>query len=306
MIVGLDVGGTKIDAVCIGEDNRVSSRVRLATGHGVSGVVASIGSALEALMIEEGRREISSLGIGIPGIVSPGTTLVRHSVNLGVDELDLALALAHVTDAPIRVENDVKAAALGAYALREERSSMAYLNLGTGVAAGIVVAGELWSGARGGAGEVGHLSVDPNGPLCKCGQRGCVEALCGGAAVAARWQTDAPLPVLDLFDAADAGDALALEIRSQLALGIAGGIRALALTVDVETIVLGGGVSALGNRLEALVREQLRNEGANSAFLASLALDERMELLPPGSAAAALGAALIGAQEQRNGALAHG
>ena len=96
---------------------------------------------------------------------------------------------------PVRVENDVKAAAFGAYALRGGSSgSMAYLNLGTGIAAGIVADGELWRGARGTAGEVGHISVDPNGPLCRCGQRGCIEAFAGGGAIAERWGRPGALP----------------------------------------------------------------------------------------------------------------
>ena len=129
---------------------------------------------------------------------------VVHAVNLGVDELDLAAAVEPGLGVPVRVENDVKAAAFGAYALHGGSGSMGYLNLGTGIAAGIVADGELWRGARGTAGEVGHISVDPNGPLCRCGQHGCIEAFAGGGAIAERWGRAGALPVRDVFDAADA------------------------------------------------------------------------------------------------------
>src|SRR5690606_18973887 len=200
--------------------------------------------------------------------------------------------------APVRVENDVKAAALGAHALRGGGGSMAYLNLGTGVAAGLVFDGELWRGARGTAGEVGHISVDPDGPLCRCGQRGCIEALVGGAAVAERWGRPGPLPLRAVFDAADAGDPHASELRGGVAHGVAAAVRLLVLTTDVDVVVLGGGLSALGRRLLDDVRAELVRSAAASAFLRSLGLDGRVELLPAASPAAALGAAIIGATEQ--------
>ena len=137
---------------------------------------------------------------------------------------------------------------------------MAYLNLGTGIAAGIVADGELWRGARGTAGEVGHISIDPNGPLCRCGQRGCIEALAGGGAIAERWGRPGALPVRDVFDAADAGDPLARELRSGLARGVAAAVRVLVLTADVDVVVLGGGVTALGDRLMADVAAELARQ----------------------------------------------
>ena len=95
--------------------------------------------------------------------------LDAHAVEV---HTDLAAAVAPVLGVPVRVENDVKAAALGAASLRGGTLSMGYLNLGTGIAAAIVTGGVLWRGARGGAGEIGHLSIDPAGPVCRCGQRG--------------------------------------------------------------------------------------------------------------------------------------
>lgn len=181
---------------------------------------------------------------------------------------------------------------------------MAYLNLGTGVAAGIVAGGELWRGARGTAGEVGHISIDPNGPLCRCGQHGCIEALAGGGAIAERWGHPGALPVRDVFDAADAGDPRARELRAGLARGVAAAVRVLVLTADVDAVVLGGGITGLGPRLMADVTAELTGSAEASPFMRSLRLEERVELLPAGSPAAALGAALVGAA--RDGVLAHG
>lgn len=309
MRVGLDVGGTKTDAVAVSASGGIAGRVRLATGWGPDAVVQTILDAVAALAAEPGLQAetFTSIGVGIPGQVAPGGTRVLHAVNLGVDELDLAAAVEPALGGiRVRVENDVKAAAVGAHALRGMPGSMAYLNLGTGVAAGYVFDGELWRGARGTAGEVGHVSVDPHGPVCRCGQRGCIEAFAGGAAIAERWGRPGALPVRDVFDAADAGDAGAVALRAGLAHGVAAAVRVLVLAADVDVVVLGGGLTALGDRLLGDVRRELGGSAAASPFLRSLRLDDRVELLPAGSPAAALGAALVGASFDPQEALARG
>lgn len=298
MRLGLDVGGTKTDAVAVAPDGAIVARTRLATGWGPDAVVQTILAAVSALQADPAlaAADIRSVGIGIPGRIEPGSGRVEHAVNLGVETLDLAAAVAPALGVPVRVENDVKAAALGAASLRGGARSMGYLNLGTGMAAAVVTDGVLWRGARGGAGEIGHLSIDPAGPVCRCGQRGCIEALAGGGAVSARWGKPGPLPIRDVFDAADAGDAAAMRLRTDLARGVAAAIRVLVLTADVDTVVLGGGITALGTRLEAEVATQLETSAHESAFLRSLQLVDRVEILPIGAPAAALGAALIGAE----------
>ncbi|NYE21176.1 ROK family protein [Microbacterium immunditiarum] len=308
MRVGLDVGGTKTEVVAIDADGVIAGRVRMATGWGPDAVTRTIVDGVRALGAEAGidLAAVRSVGVGIPGQIEPGSARVVHAVNLGVDELDLAAAVGPQLGVPVRVENDVKAAALGAFALHGGAGTMAYLNLGTGVAAGIVAGGELWRGARGAAGEVGHISVDPNGPVCRCGQRGCIEAFAGGGVIAERWGRSGALPVRDVFDAADAGDAGAIELRRGLARGVAAAVRVLVLTVDADVVVLGGGITALGDRLLVDVVSELGASAEASAFMRSLRLEDRVELLPAGSPAAALGAALIGAAHDPEEALAHG
>jgi predicted NBD/HSP70 family sugar kinase len=303
MKVGLDVGGTKTDAVAVDDAGAIVGRLRLPTGWGPDAVGQTVVDAVRALGAEAGvdLAAVRSVGVGIPGQIEPGTGRVVHAVNLGVESLDLAAVVGPQLGVPVQVENDVKAAALGAHALHTDGGasapgSMAYLNLGTGIAAGIVSDGVLWRGARGTAGEVGHISVDPNGPLCRCGQRGCIESFAGGGAVAERWRRRSALPVRDVFDAADAGDAEAQQLRTGLARGVAAAIRVLVLTADVDIVVLGGGVTALGDRLMADVSAELTASAEASPFMRSLRLQERVELLPPGSPAAALGAAIVGAQ----------
>ncbi|MFG6403932.1 ROK family protein [Microbacterium sp. P04] len=308
MRVGLDVGGTKTEAVAVDDAGGVIARMRLTTGWGAQGVVRTVFDVVTALADELAvlGETVGTVGIGMPGQVEPGGTRIVHAVNLGIEELDVAGAVEPLLGVPVRVENDVKAAAAGAYLLHRGAGAMAYLNLGTGVAAGIVSDGHLWRGARGTAGEVGHISVDPAGPLCRCGQRGCIEALAGGAAVTERWGKPGVHPVADVFDAADAGDADAAALRAGVAFGVAAAVRVLVLTADVDTVVVGGGLTALAPRLTADVADTLGESAALSPFLRSLRLEERVTLLPPGSPAAAVGAALIGAARDAEGVLTRG
>lgn len=296
--VGLDVGGTKIDALALDADDTILARTRIPTGWGDHAVVAAVHEAVAALAGTAGfsSADVASVGIGIPGLVDADAGRVLHAVNLGVTELDLADVVQMRLPVPVAVENDVKAAAVGAAYLRGHAHSMAYLNLGTGVAAGIVIDGALWRGAQGTAGEVGHLSVDPRGRVCGCGQRGCIETFCGGGAVSRAWGRGGEWPIRDIFDLAEQGDAFARELREGIAFGAAAAVRSLVLSADVETVVIGGGVTALGDRLLDDLARRLRQESAESAFIGSLRLDERIELLPTGSPAAALGAALAGAE----------
>jgi len=320
MRLGFDVGGTKTDAVVVasgdgrtgGDDSRILARVRRTTGWGADAVITTILAAVDELAHAVGVPAVAftSIGVGMPGQVAPGSSLVTHAVNLGIDELDLGLALGPRLGIPVRAENDVKAAAVGASALRgaDPSQSLAYLNLGTGIAAGFVRGGRLWRGAHGSAGEVGHISVDPAGPLCRCGQRGCIEAFSGGAAVAERWGRSAgpgALPVRDVFDAADAGEAEAIALRHGLSYGIASAIRVIVLAGDVDTVILGGGITGLGERMLRPVVTELEESAAASPFLRSLRLSERVDLLPPGSPAAALGAAIVGADYEQE-AVFHG
>ena len=296
---GIDIGGTKTDAVAIDAAGGVLHRVRLATGFGAEAVLGTAAAAVEQLAAAAGvaPEAFGSIGIGVPGAVDPATGRVEHAVNLGLPELELGAEMARRLGRTVRVENDVNAAALGAFALLggSPAQSMAYLNLGTGLAAGLVIRGELWRGSRGVAGEIGHIPVDPSGPECPCGQRGCLELMASGSAVARQWPTEDPAPVRALFAAADAGDPAAVEVRRRLVANVAAAVRLLVLTVDVDEVVIGGGLASLGTALLGEVRAVLAGWATGSEFLASLQLADRVELVPHGANAAAVGAALVGA-----------
>jgi len=295
MRVGVDVGGTKTAAVLLCGDD-VVRQIRLPTGYGPESVVETAVSAVASLARRVGLApaDLESVGVGIPGLVDPRTGRVSHAVNLGLNDLDLGPTLSSRLGVRVHIENDVNAAALGAYHSLEldDAESMAYLNLGTGFAAGLVLQGRLWRGARGAAGEIGHIPIDTNGPLCPCGQRGCLELTASGSALARNWPTDHARPAEALFHAADQGDEQARMVRTRFVEHIASAVRVLVLTVDVDFVVFGGGMSALGQPLLATVCRVLDIRADTSQFLGSLELASRVRMLPEGSPVAAIGAAL--------------
>jgi len=296
MRIGVDIGGTKTEAVAIDDAGLVIDEVRVPTGFGADAVIASTVAAVTELADRLGTApaEFGAIGVGVPGAVDPASGRVAHAVNLGLDGLALGDELAARLGVRVRLENDVNVAALGAFHLlgHGPERSMAYLNLGTGLAAGLVLGGRLWRGSRGTAGEIGHIPVDPAGELCSCGQRGCLELLASGSAVARQWPTEHPRPVQNLFEAAAAGDALAIEVRARFIDNVASAVRVLVLTVDVDDVVIGGGITSLGTPLLDAIRDVLTAWSAQSEFLASLELPSRVVLAPAGPVAS-VGAALL-------------
>ena len=334
--VGLDIGGTKVLGVLVDLDARVPAAlhtVRLPTVSGCEGIVASASAVVESLAelagVPVGR--LRAVGVGVPGVVDPESGDVSHAVNLGiVGTVRLgALLSARLQGVPVRVDNDLNAAALGAARVRAARlglvgapwgsgrrleggpddrvvqrarsnEDLAYLSLGTGVAAGLLLDGTVRRGARGAAGEIGHVPVVPGGLACPCGQRGCLERYASGAALDVAWpsRSGRPAPV-ELFAAAADGDRAAVAVRDAFADAVAAAVRLLILTCDVDRVVIGGGVSGVGAPLLRAVQEALAAQAARSPFLRSMAMADRVELAPQDVPVAAIGAALLCAAVSR-------
>lgn len=300
--VGLDIGGTKVLGVLLastpGAAPVVHGSVRVPTRRGHAGVVASAAEAVEALCAQAGLTvdDLTGVGAGVPGVVEPLTGAVSHAVNLGIDGTDVPLGellRERLGGVPVGVENDLNAAALGAAELLGLGGDLAYLALGTGVAAGLLLDGRLRRGHLGAAGEIGHVPYVVDGPACPCGQRGCLELYASGSAIDAAWpsRTGRPAPA-EVFEAAAAGDREALAVQGRFVDAVAAAVRMLVLTCDVEHVVLGGGVAEVGAPLLEEVAAAVRRQAEGSAFLRSLHVAERLSLVPRELQVAAVGAAL--------------
>ncbi|WP_061960860.1 ROK family protein [Demequina flava] len=292
--IGVDIGGTKIDAVVVDDNAEVLGRHRVPVRKGPDGVLSATTEAVATLTSEVGINvtDAASVGIGIPGTVTNG--VVRYAQNLDLEELDLASALGSHWGREVLVENDVSAAAIGAWKLVAPQShSVAYLNLGTGLAAGIILDGQLWRGVHGAAGEIGYVSIDPTGPVDAEGVAGGLETYASGSGIVRQWGKPGA-DAREIMALAAKADPDAVAIRDRLYVGVASAIRVLVLAYDVEEVIIGGGLTGLGDSLMDGTTHVLDEWARSSSFLSSLALAKRTRMLEGYKPVAAIGAAMLG------------
>jgi glucokinase len=191
IVVGVDIGGTKTAILVCDADGAVLARSVAPTAVGDRDRAADAISALVEAAIHDGgakRADVAALGVGVPGRVDRERGTVTLAVNLDWYDLPLGPRLEARLGIPTLVENDVRAAALGLHRRRlfAQVESLALLAIGTGISAGVVLDGVLHRGAHGLAGEIGHVIIEPDGPPCACGNRGCFETVAAGPAIVAR------------------------------------------------------------------------------------------------------------------------
>lgn len=305
LIAGVDVGGTKTSVVVTDDQDRVLYQRVAPTER--SSLVDQIAGLVDAARRELGH-EVAAVGVAIPGHVDPYDGSVSMAVNLGITYLLLGPLLEDELGVPTFVEHDARAAALWLSAQTgngpsARAPSLAYLAIGTGISAGVVLDGVLLRGANGFAGEVGHVVADPAGRICACGLRGCLETIAAGPAIgrqadearaAGRSTTLPPHPsAADVFRAGAAGDEVAIEITERVASHLARAIRSLALTLGLKRVVIGGGVAAAGPALIEAIRTRIALERAASPLVEAALGGATVELLSPSEAPGARGAAAI-------------
>ena len=208
--IGIDVGGTKIAGVLLAEAADGDARPKLLAERsiqarpGAEQLVDDVVSVVEALTKDApAAAGIATIGIGTPGMVDAATGAVENIANLDIVRVELGGEVARRTGVPTRVENDVNAAALGAAAMLPptdgagDKDTVVFLNLGTGLAVGVIRGGELDHGYSNNVGEIGHVPVEPHRWPCACGQRGCLETAASGGAATRLWpQDDPPMPAI--------------------------------------------------------------------------------------------------------------
>lgn len=292
--IGMDIGGTKIEAVSLDHAGQVEATVLVPTVPGPEAVLSSIIEVVSQLAAKTQREitDFGGIGIGIPGQVDRASGEVRNAYNMGLSSLALGPEITSRTGVQTDVDNDVTAAAIGAAHIMGAQGTVGYLNFGTGLAAGIVVDGVPIRGANGFAGEIGHLAIDPRGRLCKCGQRGCLETVASGTALKQHWAGAGNHPGRVLMKAIADGDTEAKQAFDFLVEGAANSVRVLGLTINPDSVVIGGGLRLLGDPFTDGIRAQLDAWAEESEFFAALRLSERIKVLPSDSPAAAVGAAL--------------
>lgn len=268
VVAGVDLGGTKILGVALDGDRptEVLAEARVLTPRGPDAMVEAMAAVVDRLGDEVGP--LTAAGIGAAGLVDRSGVL-RHGPNLpGVTDLDLATTMASRLGLPVAVDNDATCAAwaeaqVGAAAGAHDA---VLVTLGTGIGAGLIADGARMRGAYGFAGEPGHMCVDPQGPRCPCGRRGCWERFASGSGLA-RLARDAAfagrIPGVVLLAGGDpedvrgehvtraaaTGDAGAVSVMADFGWWVALGVAALVNVLDPEVVVIGGGLVAAGPML---------------------------------------------------------
>lgn len=207
---------------------------------------------------------IHAIGIGFPGFIDPETGILAQSPNLpGLLNVNLGADLSRVLGRLVRVENDANAAAYGEFCqLGQPAGGVLYLGLGTGVGGGLVMDGKVWRGVHGYALEAGHLIVEPGGRLCGCGNHGCVEQYASATAISRSYSeaSGQSLSAYDIAQLAGQGDEHARKAFAMAGDKLAQALAMILNIVDVEHVVLGGGVMAAWDWMQSAFEQRLYHD----------------------------------------------
>ena len=302
--IGVDLGGTKLLAGAVADDLSLGARVyRRIAGLGLQELFDVVSEAVAAVVAEAGEPD--AIGFGIPSLIDRRTGVSVRCVHLPLDGVAFGAEMQRRLGRPVTVDNDANCALVA-----EDRSGAAagasdalMLTLGTGIGGAIMIDGRLYRGALGAAGELGHMTVDLDGPPCfgDCPGRGCLEALASGSALQrdaaaglaahpASLLCDSPGPLTGeaIVGAANMGDEFAVGVVSALGRRLGAGLSALVNAFNPEVVVVGGGLSAAGELILGPAREEMLHRALPPSrdFV-------RVELAVLGEDAGMIGAALL-------------
>jgi glucokinase len=256
MLAGIDLGGTQVRVALARSDGKLVASVKTKTPQlkTPQGMVAWAAAEIDRL---RGNQKVTSIAIGAPGPIDLKRGILVNPPNLPWRNVALVSMLSRATGAKVHLANDADMAGLGEFHHGAGRGTrhMVYITWSTGIGGGLIIDGRLHRGGHGTAGEVGHMIVDPNGPLDNCGQHGCLEVFCGGANLA----KETGHPAAELFAAAARGDRHARMVveRSARYMGLA--LISLTNVIDPEMFVMGGGVTRSWKLVAPTMRETLRS-----------------------------------------------
>lgn len=288
--VGVDLGGTKIATVLVDLDGKILARDTRPTlpEEGYQAVIGRIVASVEKVVAaaataaatasgastasDAGDRQppLVGIGVGSPGPIDRATGRVLFAPNLRWDNVPIVALLEEALQVPVYLDNDANLAGLGEARFGAARGydNVFYITVSTGIGGGIIAGGQIYHGSHDAAGEVGHMTILPDGPTCGCGNRGCWEALASGTAIARRARDGLAagessslrnLPEItarDVAEAAAAGDGYARRLIEETAFYLGIGVGNIINLFDPDIVVIGGGVSRIGEPLFAPLRAE--------------------------------------------------
>lgn len=293
-VVGIDVGGTRIKSALVTPDGQVLAEAVRPTPDKVG---EQLGEVAAKAVVELTARvdeavDLLAVGVAVPGLVDDVTGIGVWSANLGWRDLDLRGSIAAHVDVPVAIGHDVRSGLLAEHRLgaAREADNVLFVPLGTGLASAILCRGQLVTGSLW-TGEIGHIVVVPDGPLCACGQRGCLEALSSAGAIGRRWSEATGLvgDAEEVARRAEAGEPEARRIWQEAIDALAIMVAPVVAAAGTELVLIGGGLvhagdtllqplrtaltARLGGRDDVAVRAAALGDRAGSLGAATIALD---------------------------------
>ncbi|HOJ05956.1 MAG: ROK family protein [Ignavibacteriota bacterium] len=278
--LGVDIGGTNIKIGIVSDRGKLikSHSVKTQPESGPKKVISNICKGIDEIL-EKNKLKIQGIGVGCPGVVQIKKGIVENAPNLpGWKNVKLGQILKNKYGYKIHIENDANAAAIGEliFGAGKKFDSFVMVTLGTGVGGGIVFDKKIFRGEFGAAGEVGHISIDINGPKCNCGSTGCIEAYAGNAYLREIVRSELPehrdseiwkLIENDLSKvspkiiqlAAEKNDAYAKFVIERMGRQLGAALASLSNLLDISTFIIGGGVAGFGKPLFDSTRKTIAN-----------------------------------------------
>jgi glucokinase len=278
--IAVDLGGTQIRAARFTRDCKLEKRVALRTesSEGFKSIWTNVESAIQQVWVDKGDGGIASIGLGAPGPIDYKNGILRFAPNLpGWKNVPIRDLLERSFDVPVIVGNDADLAALAEsqYGAGREVNSLVYITISTGIGGGMVFDNRLFTGGNGLGGEVGHMGVDPRGPIHTCGNKGCLEVMASGTAIARRARErlsrGEQSVILDMVNgdlskisakivsiAGHNGDGFACSVFQEAGGYIGSAIVSLMFLLNPSLFVLGGSVTLAGNLLMDPIMDTIR------------------------------------------------
>jgi glucokinase len=288
LVIGVDVGGTKVAAGFVDATGKITTQVRhpmVSDGDATQGFEA-VKAAIDTLLATDSNQPVHGIGICSPGPLDPGTGVVINPPNLPCwRNFPLASETGRIYGLPVRLDNDANAAGLAEalWGAGAGYRNVFYATIGTGIGTGLVFDGALYHGRTGAAGEGGHMSIDYRGPQCGCGKRGCIETLAAGPAIGRRAQVKLAQEIgrksllwelanghleavsSEMVGRADAaGDALAHEVLAETIALLSVWLGNIIDLLEPDVIIMGGGVASMLKRFFTEIQRKTSQGCVNS------------------------------------------
>ncbi|QOX64870.1 ROK family protein [Anoxybacterium hadale] len=313
--IGFDVGGTNLKVGAVNDDKVIVARRNVAfpKGETYQNITALMAEQVRALAQELNisAKDFKSIGVATAGSIDAAGAVILHAHNLGFHNVPMVDEMhRYFPDVPVFLANDADAAALAelhAGAFRDKKTAVLF-TLGTGVGGGIILGGKMFKGGMGRGNELGHMVIQEGGPICTCGNKGCIESLCTATWLIQQGRrviVEYPISLIHekaegdmnlvtaktVIDSAKEGDTIAKDIFNTYVGHLSSAIASIAVLLDPEVVALGGGVSLAGDFLFESLRERVKEKSFFKVY---------HEVVPAqlGNDAGIIGAAMLARNEE--------